>query len=138
MKFNVNPDKFMFSIGFILIGFIMIIVFMIIYSNYFLMLALLFWLFISILITRNIYIVVSILSDAFVFNYKGQKITILFKDVKLIKEESDFTKPLYCNKYYVVSDNDAISKIQISNRQFSKWINENKNRFKIVSSCTID
>lgn len=138
MKFNANPDKFLFSIGFVLIGFIVISVCMIIYSNYFLIIALLFWLVISIFIIRNNFIVISILSDAFIFSYKGKKITILFKDVKLIKEKSNYTNPLYCNEYYVVSNNDAISKIQIRNRQFSKWINENKKQFKIVSSCTID
>mgnify|MGYP003322423251 FL=1 len=56
MKFNANPDKFLFSIGFVLIGFIVISVYMIIYSNYFLIIALLFWLVISIFIIRNNFI----------------------------------------------------------------------------------
>lgn len=138
MKFNANPDKFLFSIGFVLIGFIVITLYMIIYSNYFLIVVLLFWLVISILVIGNNCIVISILSDAFIFNYKGKKITILFKDVKLIKEKSNYTNPFYCNEYYIVSNNDVISKIRIQNKQFSKWINENKKQFKIVSSCTID
>ncbi len=138
MKFNANPDKFLFSIGVIAFGFILIFSYMIAYNNYFMLIPALFWLFLSFLIVRKTYIVVYISTDSFSFKYKGKNFSILFSEVKFIKEISNYSNPLYCNKFYIVSNNDTSSNIQIQNRTFSKWVEEHRTKFKFMKSCTID
>ena len=138
MRFNVNPDKYLFSIGIVLIGFVTIISYIIAANNYFMLIGLSIWTILSFFIIRQVNVKLCITINTFVFVKKAKRIIIKYEEVICIKQISNYSNPLHCDKYIIVSNNAVASKIEIQNRSFSKWIKKNECNFKIVKSYTID
>lgn len=134
MKLISNPDKFVFSIGIGIVGSLFIISYMVLNRLYLLMLLLGLWILFSICWAKNNYIEYFIQDDKFVIRHMRREIEVRFDDIHYIIEFSNCSNPIKEKRYEIklINASPVSNKLlKIENRAFTKWIENQKDRFII-------
>lgn len=141
MKFIANPDKYIFSIGISIVGFLFIFSYMILNQLLILFPLLLLWIGFSIFIIRRNYIEYTIQEEKFIIRYMKKIFEIRFSEIEYIIQSSNYTNSFKEKRYELKLKNrvDVYEKLlKIENKSFTKWILKNIDSFKIKKEMFYD
>ena len=141
VKFIAYPDKFIFSIGVAILGFLFIVSFMLLNQLFILIPLVALWMVFSVFLIQRNHVEYIIQEEKIVIKSFGKKIEIDFNEIECIIQLSNYTNSLK-EKEYVLKLNEKISVpekfLKIKNKTFTKWLLENAEKFKITKTMLFD
>lgn len=135
MKFIANPDKFVFSIGVGIVGFLFIFSYMVLNQLFILIPLLILWVGFSLFLLKRNYIVYIIQDEKIIIKSYKTNFEIKFNEIMRIVELTNYTNPLKEKRYLLIlNENINIQErfLKVENKTFTKWVSKNKKKFKII------
>ena len=141
VKFIAYPDKFIFSIGVAIVGFLFIVSFMILKQLFILIPLLALWIGFSVFLIQRNHVEYIIQEEKIVIKSFGKNIEIDFNEIECINQISNYTNSLK-EKEFAIRLNDKFNVhkrlLKIKNKVFTEWFLENAEKFKIRKTMLFD
>ena len=139
MRINSYPDRIVFVFGVGIVGFLILLSFLVTLTLKFIAFAAIPWSFLVIYLFRKYDIIYILTEDKFVIKFMGKTIVLPFDDISYIEEISNYNNPKLEKKYRIITEEQIRENVLIiRNKKFSEWLKSHSDSFKIVKRSIID
>lgn len=139
MRINSYPDRIVLVFGVGIVGFLILLSFLVTLTLKFIAFAAIPWSFLVIYLFRKYDIIYILTEDKFVIKFMGKTIVLPFDDITCIEEISNYNNPKLEKKYRIITEEQIREYVLIiQNKRFSEWLKSHSDSFKIVKRSVID